>query len=223
MTTNIQQFDYTVTLDSSLLWQYNDAESLQSLIEQKQTWYNDNQEQFWTDWYNDVFNLQTANEFGLSVWSIILNLPYFISDAGIPEINWGFGVNNKNFNNGNFQSQATNINLTTDQQRLMLQLRYYQLTSRGDIVRINEALNTIFPAAFGVGNTCYVIDDLDMTISYVFTFDVPQDVRQVLVQYDLLPRSAGVGIKYRVLSDDIWGFGVNNKNFNNGGFEPQFI
>ena len=63
----IQDFTFSANLLESLLWQYNEAETLQSILQQKQDWYDLNFSQFWDDWYNDVFNLQTANNFGLSV------------------------------------------------------------------------------------------------------------------------------------------------------------
>src|SRR5271170_3537397 len=88
---NIELFDYSVNLLQAILWQYNTAENLQSLLNQKQTWYDVNQEQFWTDWYNNVFNLQTCNDFGLAVWSYILNIPLFLqSDPDVDRPLWGF-------------------------------------------------------------------------------------------------------------------------------------
>lgn len=234
----IQLFDYSVNVIQTLLWQYNDAEALTSLINQKQEWYDENQTQFWTDWYNNVFNLQTCNEFGLSVWSIILNVPLFLAaspDSGRPL--WGFSdwtsapINDYvNFENGNFASNSQTITLSVEEQRLILKLRYFQLTSRGDIVTTNQQLSAEFQACYGEGNTCWILDGLKMFIVAVFTFDVPTAMRQVLVNYDLIPRSSGVGIEYRVLTDPIFGFSdwtstpINNYvNFENGGFVPQFL
>lgn len=103
MTGNIQEFDYSVNLLQSILWQYNDAENLVGLLNKKQSWYNTNQEQFWSDWYNNVFNLATANDFGCSVWGYILGLPLsFDSSPNFNQPIWGFGPFNQNFGNGNF-------------------------------------------------------------------------------------------------------------------------
>lgn len=74
----VQTFDYSVDLLQGVIWQYDEATHLLSLINQKQIWYNTNQTKFWTDWYNNVFNLLTANTFGLSVWSYILNVPLYL-------------------------------------------------------------------------------------------------------------------------------------------------
>jgi hypothetical protein len=75
MSSAIEDFDFSVDILSALLWRQNNATTLQSLLQQKQDWYNENHTQFWQDWYTNVFNLQTANEFGLSVWAQILGIP----------------------------------------------------------------------------------------------------------------------------------------------------
>ena len=235
---NIELFDFSVNVLQALLWQYNTATSLQSLLQSKQTWYDQNQAQFWGDWYNNVFNLQTANDFGLSVWSIILNLPLFIlpsPDADRPL--WGFSdwtpspINDYvNFDNGNFAQGGNAITLSAEEQRLMLKLRYFQLTSRGDIPTTNAQLNAAFQACYGEGNTCWILDGLKMNIIAVFNFNIPYNMREVLVNYDLIPRCDGVEIQYRVLSDPIWGFNdwtstpINSYvNFDNGTFATVFI
>ena len=82
MSGGIQLFDFSVDLLRAILWQYNDATRLQSLLQQKQDWYNEQQTEFWSSWYRDVFNLDTANDFGLAVWSIILEVPLTIGVPG---------------------------------------------------------------------------------------------------------------------------------------------
>jgi len=75
MSTSIEDFDFSVDILSALLWRNNQSANLQSILQQKQDWYAANHEQFWTDWCTNVFNLETANEFGLSVWAQILGIP----------------------------------------------------------------------------------------------------------------------------------------------------
>ena len=81
----IQEFDYSVDLLKAILWQYNESPNLLSLVTQKQEWYTQNQSEFWSDWYTNVFNLQTANLFGLAVWSIILNVPLYVPYVPEPD------------------------------------------------------------------------------------------------------------------------------------------
>src|SRR4051812_32389498 len=101
---DVQQFDFSVDLLRAILWQYTGATNLQALLAEKSDWYFANQQRFWTDWFNDVFDLATANDFGLAVWSIILGQPTYIASGPAPADYpaWGFGAYHKNFGNGNF-------------------------------------------------------------------------------------------------------------------------
>lgn len=215
---NIQEFDYSVNLLQSIIWQYDKASNLISLVTQKQNWYNTNQTQFWTNWYNNVFNLQTANSFGLSVWSYILNLPLFFLSSPEPldKPLWGFNkivgswptLENTYLNfgllpasttkGGNFSTRGVVITLTEEEQRFALRLRYYQLSNRGDVTDVNKFLNyLIMTSTIGWSGTIYMLDNLNMTITYHFTASsFPPNLFLVLQQFDLLPRPAGVQIIY---------------------------
>lgn len=154
---NTQQFDFSVDLLNVILWQYNDATNLLSLLDQKQSWYNTNQTQFWENWYNQVFNLAPWNSqittFGLSVWSIILNMPLFIPIGDVtPTVEWGFNTKPPenaylNFNNAPFPPTQPNINLTPAQQHFLLLLKYFNCTNRGTVTNcpsdyfVNSAAN----------------------------------------------------------------------------------
>jgi uncharacterized protein DUF2612 len=215
-----QEFDYSVDLIQALLWQYNEATRLQLLLTQKNFWYSINHQIFWMDWYTNVFDLRTANLFGLAVWSYILSIPLFVESTPDPfgkpvwgmntfveatafNVGWGY-----NFENGNFTTARSSISLSTEEQRLVLRLRYYQLVSRGatgsnqtSVAGTNEFLSILFAdypkidPDFGV---MYVLDGLDMTITYVFNFSLSESLRDVLTHYDVLPRPAGVEVKYVV-------------------------
>lgn len=230
---NIQDFDYSVDLLLSILWQYNDAVNLQGLITKKQSWYDINQSQFWSDWYGNVFNLVTANEFGLNVWSFILNVPLFIPTQVDPDGKpiWGFNElvsfptyenSYVNFNNGNFSVRNQITVLTLEEQRFILRLRYFQLISRGAIPEINSFLNYLLTtSAISPTGEAWVLDGFNMTMTYVFNFDISENLRIVLTEYDLLPRPAGVGLNYIVWNGMIFGFGSLNQNFTNGCFYPS--
>lgn len=195
MTDTIADFDSSVDLVRALLWQHDNATALRSLIESKQDWYNTNQATFWANWYRDVFNIDTANDFGLAVWGRILNVGLGLqvdSTIGIPH--FGFGIHHRNFNNGNFARATSGEQaLSTDQKRLIIRLRYYQLISRGTVVEINEAMARIF----GDLGQVFVRDPLDMSkITYVFKFTPSSRVRLILDRMNLLPRPSGIGSEY---------------------------
>jgi hypothetical protein len=216
---NIQLFDFSVNLLNAMLWQYNEAENLLSLVTQKQAWYDTNQTQFWQDWYTNVFNLDTANEFGLIVWSLILDIPLFPdSPTDVGKNIWGFGTSWYNFENGNFSYGIDPFSLTLEEKRLLLKLKYFKLTSRCAIPEINAFLAVLFN---GLGPV-YVLDTLLMKIIVIYDFQINLNLARCIRKFDLIPRGSGVGIEYRILPGDNWGFDIYQKNFENGGFAQEF-
>jgi len=209
----VQQFDFIVNVTRSLIWQYNDATNLQSIIENKQTWLDNNVKQFWSDWYTNVYNLETANNFGLSIWAIILGVK-FSSALTAQSLPFNFdGSGGYNFENGAFVPFGDVI-LTTSQKRTILKLRYRQLISNGTIDDIYYAMQSIFP-------TVSMLDDnLDMSI--VMTLPIIPNVEEqyILDNYSfVLPIPAGVKIRYVTGYATYIGFdGQGVQNFYNGNF-----
>ena len=192
MSQKIQTFDFSVNVLRSLLWQYNNAPNLQEILQAKQTFYDQAQEQFWRDWLRNVFNLDTANDFGLSVWSIILDLPLFgqtdDSPANYPA--FGFGAFGLNFDNGNFATDPGAVNrLSTEQRRIILQLRFRQITTDCSVTDINRIIRDVFGEGRG-----HVLDNNNMTITYVFTPALSVTLRDVINQFNVLPRPSGVAL-----------------------------
>lgn len=216
MTDTIQSYDPSVNLLQALLWQYNEASRLQSLAVEKQAWYDGNQASFWSSFYTDIYNLKTANDFGLAIWSILLGQPISFSNIGNPnKINFGFGTPHRNFTRGNFVSNSGyNYVLSTETARILLQLRYFQLTTAGTIPEVNRMLKYVF-ADMGAA---FLLDGNDMTQTYVFIFELNSELKFLFNNYDILPRPAGVGSTYRIEVYESWGFGQYHENFSHGNF-----
>lgn len=205
----IQTFNYSVNLLQSIIWQYDEATHLVSLLNQKQAWYNTNQTQFWQNWFTNVFNLQTANNFGLSVWSYILNIPLFflVEMEASDKPNWGFNAFTTpptlentylNYQNSNFSTIGSVLTLTTEQQRFLLRLKYFQLSNRVDVTDVNTFLNYLISTSnIGWAGNIWMLDNLNMTITYEFTVaGFPPILLQIIQQFDVLPRPTGVSIIY---------------------------
>lgn len=225
----IEQFDLSVDILSALIWERNKSINLQTLLELKQQWYDENQTAFWQDWYRDVFNLQTANNFGLHVWSFILDIPIQLGPPPDPPDKpiFGFDIVPSentyfNFDNGTFSNGGTGYNL--EQKRLILRLRYFQLVTRGAFPEINAFLKAVFshPGTGYVGQV-YGLDGLNMTITYVFTNYIPAGIVSILRNYDLLPRPAGVGLWINVDNGAVFGFDEFAQNFDNGCFMEEVL
>jgi len=187
---NIKQVDSSVNVLQALLWEYSNAPNINSLLNSKAAWYNENQQGFWDDWYNDVFNLATANDFGLAVWSIILGQSLYNNYSGdltTPFV--GFGSGNQNFGVYNFGSVGGgNTIYTTETARLLLQLRYFKLVSSGTVPETNRMLKYLF-SSYG---EAYLVDNHNMTQTYYFLFVIPAEIAYMLDNTDVLPRPAGV-------------------------------
>lgn len=148
-------------ITQAVLWQYSNTSVLSKLIFDKYAWYLLWDEEFWIEWVANVFNLITANDFGLSVWSIILDVPLFLNTGASVDISevWGFNAyvppgvpptllnTYQNFGGSdgtigaNFSAVSSSTILTTEQQRFLLRLKFLKLISRCSVPQTNYNLN----------------------------------------------------------------------------------
>lgn len=186
-----QEFENSVDLLKNIIWQYDDK-NIRILLENKEAWYNKHYKKFWDNWFSDVFDLRTANDFGLSIWGRILDINFFVPEH-------------------------PDITLNTEQKRFICRLRYYQLITRCTIPEVNSIMKDMFTS--DDGGKVYALDPLDMScILYVFTYQPDAAIAFILLKYDLLPRPATVGIDFRIIRYKPFGFGRFNQNFGNAPF-----
>ncbi|EJG2210068.1 TPA: DUF2612 domain-containing protein [Proteus mirabilis] len=210
---NVQQFEFHSDLLKAILWQYEDAENLKKLASFKASHFEKSMVSFWQNWYRDVFNIDTANDFGLSIWSRILDVPLGIdippSDKN--KVGFGFGKKKANFKS-NFRRNADyTLSLTVDQKRMLVRMRYFNLTRSPTVTNINAFLKRFF---WRDDSKVFVLDPLDMTyMYYVFNFNPDERLRVLLENFDLMPRPSGVGVKYRIVTKKAFGVGQHRKNF----------
>jgi len=187
----IQDFNLSADILRSLLWRNNEAPNLTALLQNKQDNFDVEHQEFWDDWITDVFDLRTANEFGLNLWAIILGISIAISsEEEAPNSSWGFGPNRKNFDNGNFSSSAGDLVLSLDEARIVLRLRYYQLTTNCNVFDLNLMLADVF----GDLGPAHVKEAGTLAADYWFLFDVSSILLLVFDNFDILPRPAGVDV-----------------------------
>lgn len=225
---NVRTIDYSTNLTQSILWQYDNATRLVSLVNSKQTWYDVNQSAFFEQWFNDVFwlfNPKGLSTFGAAVWSIILRIPL---QVGIPPDEpgakiWAFD-NPENFDQGAFTSGGSAVRLDIDDQLLLLRLRYYQLVTNGCLGSLPDCVPgvldfvryvfSMYPKYTG---TIGILDHYDMSITYVFSQALPRALSFILDNYDILPRPAGVELNTLISSLPIFSLD-NPENFDQGAF-----
>jgi hypothetical protein len=217
----IKQTVYEIDSAQALLWQYNQAARLESLVLQKQLWIDANVSTSIDAWQKFVFDLETATAEGLYVWSIILNLPLYSTLAPSPAGYPAFGFSAFAFNffgdpsdptpaGSNFAvgSGGAISGLTIEEQRQLLQMRYFQLITNGSVTEINRALAWVF----GEGSA-HVLDNLDMTMTYIFNNNPSPSLINALQQLDVLPRPAAVELNIILGLTYSFGFADYGKNF----------
>lgn len=88
---------YNGDLTQALKWLENNAPQITELVTGYQTWRVTNNDTFWTNWRSAVFNLDTANSFGLMIWCQILGVPSDLVGLVANNYAWAFGEYRKNF------------------------------------------------------------------------------------------------------------------------------
>lgn len=185
-----------IPLKENILWQYEDATRLQSLIESKQAWINTNFVSFGLGWLTSIFNLHTANQFGCVVWAAILNLPSsLIYNPESGRDPWGFGGGRQNFDNGNFDATHVEPAIGLEDARRILRMRYWTQTMSPTVSNINEALKDVF----GDLGAAYVMVDGVMSIKYKFEFALNPLIVSAAQKYDIFPAGAGVKVSFEHL------------------------
>jgi hypothetical protein len=217
----MSDYSCNINLLTALDWQRSNADNFKAFIQAKHDWYQTNFCDEYNNFFDDVFNLDTANDFGLSIWSIILDEKIFGESqparVGYPA--FGFGPNKKNFNNGNFSPGAGgSYSFSTEEKRILLKLKAYILHMSGPVSGGSNSINqSLFRIFDGKKITC--IDNRDMTFTYLLYDATLAGFAIELFNRDLLPRPACIDISL-VLKAGVkaWGFGPNRSNFNNGNF-----
>lgn len=179
-------------IDQALKWMHSNAPNIQSLINQKKDWYGKFSEQFWLDWEESVFDLDTANNFGLMIWCIILGVPSQLFGLYPPTGAWAYGDKRQNFvysggvvpdpnmKGGNFYGGGAFTLLTQQEIRWALKLRYAALVSNGRLSFINYMLNWVFNKGetwdYGSGKYFYVTDVTGTAPAYTNLVAHPEDL-----------------------------------------------
>lgn len=144
--------------------------------------------------YDFIWNVETAVGYGLDVWGRIVGVNRVLQ---IPEGGryLGFeeagGATVDPFNQAPFYSGVpltSNFSLSDDAFRLLIYAKALSNISDGSIKAINQLLLNLFPNR---GN-CYVVDNLDMTMTYMFKFILTPVEAAILEQTGVLPKPVGV-------------------------------
>ena len=181
----------SIPLTDNILWQYDNAPNIKSLIESKQNWYNTNNEQFYNNLIDNFLNINNANDWGLSLWGMVLQVPR------------------------TYNLDGEEITLDKERYRTLIKAKLLLIKMNGTVPEILAYLNFLFKASGRIT----VTDNLDMTVTYRFNFNLSDLQIAILSTANLLPTPAGVKANILTLDNKVFGFnGSNALPFNQGRF-----
>ncbi len=185
---DIPAFDYWLTIIS----QYANSPILTQLIANFSAYVD--QAQNLDAFYDYMFNVATAQGYGLDVWGAIVGVSRTLHIVGTQKY-LGFAeattLSADPFGQSPFYSGApvtSNFNLSDNAFRTLIFAKALANISDGSIKSINQILLNLFPNR---GN-CYVTDGLNMTMTYTFAFKMSSVELAIVSQSGVLPKPTGV-------------------------------
>jgi hypothetical protein len=194
-----------VNVEKTIVSQYATSPTLVQLI-QNMNGYVDPQADF-DAFYAFVWNIQTAQSWGLDILGRIVNVSRQINIPGAV-LNFGFkeGVNYQPFGQAPLYAgtpASTVYSLSDDAYRTLILMKALLNISNNTAPAINRLLQSLFA---GRGR-CYVQDTGQMQIRYVFEFPLLPYEIAILTQSNVVPRPAGVLAQFSQISaGGIFGF-----------------
>lgn len=143
--------------------------------------------------YSGVWDLRTAEGYGLDVWGRIVGVNRILRVPRGGFLGFDEATDAETFGYGIWSGRGTltsNYLLADDAFRRLIFAKAALNITDGSIPAINTALMTLFPDH---GN-CYVRDDGDMAMTYVFGSALSPLELAIVSQSGVLPKPAGVTV-----------------------------
>lgn len=178
-----------INVEETIISQYGNSATITQLVRDMNL-YIDPRADF-DKFYDFVWNVETAQGFGLDIWGRIVNIS---RELQIPDAGPFFGVapDSAPLDQGPFWSgsDATNtFSLADDAYRQLILVKALANISATNAPSLNQLLQNMFA---GRGR-CYVNDLGGMQIRYTFEFQLTGYELAIMTQSGAMPRPAGVG------------------------------
>lgn len=181
--------------DQTIISQFANAGSVGLMVEAFNQWLDPSADL--DAFYDFIWNVDTAQGYGLDVWGRIVGVGRVLSVAsgiyfGFAEAGDATSISPLNDAGPFFSGGATtgNYALTDDGFRVLIYAKALSNICDGSMAAINQVLLKLFP---GRGN-CYVTDGADMTMTFTFDFTpilTPVEFA-IVTQSGALPHPAGI-------------------------------
>lgn len=169
--------------------------------------------------YSYVWNVLTAQGFGLDIWGAIVDIPRTIQGNNL-EDSFGFNQDFEPFNQAPFYDVAQgSVLYTLDDAtyRMLILIKALSNISATNTPTINNIITKLFA---GRGR-CYSMDIGNMQMNYIFEFRLTAFERAILANANVLPHPAGVKVGIYERPPTLFGFkttGNYYQPFNQGVF-----
>ncbi|KHS42980.1 hypothetical protein RN38_18490 [Hafnia paralvei] len=188
-----------INVADTILTQYADSPKLKSMI------YSFNEavgiDGFIDDFYDMIWNIETCGTYGLDVWGKIVVVSRLLTVTE-NKIYFGFGeaksqvpliddpqpFNQAPFYNGN--QLTSTVSLSNDVYRKLIMMKAAANISDCTISNMNKLLMFMF----GERGRCYVRNDGEMVMSYVFEFSLSTAELAIVQSSGALPSPVGVTV-----------------------------
>ena len=145
------------------------------------------------NFYTYIWNLDTAVGWGLDFWGKIVGVGRVLNVATTSFFGFGESSSAEPFDQGIFyngDAGTTNYALSDDAYRTLIYAKALANITDCSIPAINRILLELFPNR---GN-CYVQDNNDMSMTYVFDFSLSPVERAIVLQSGVLPAPTGIKV-----------------------------
>ncbi len=194
-----------IDVEKTIISQYGQSATITQLISNMNS-YLDPSTNF-DDFYDFVWNVETAQGFGLDIWGRIVNVS---RELTIQDVNY-FGFNEAvpgayPFDEAPFydpDNTATQTYLLADPAyRTLILTKALSNISSSNALSINQLLQNLFSQR----GRCYVLDLGNMALQYTFEFLLNEFEFAIMTQSNAIPRPAGVKAYLFTTDAPVFGF-----------------
>lgn len=182
-------------VEATIISQYANSATILQLI-QNMNEYIDPKTNF-DDFYNFVWNVETAQGFGLDIWGRIVNISRILQ---IPEDPLYFGFEEAAPGSYPFDEQPFYNGAGATQAYVLSDDAYRQLILVKALANISAttapSINRILQNLFADSGRAYVIDEGKMRMRYVFEFLLSPYQFAIMTTSGALPHGAGVTVSF---------------------------
>ena len=207
-----------IDVEKTIISQYANSPTIVALVNGMNAWIDPRADI--DNFYKTVWNVDTANGYGLDIWGRIVGVSRFIqldSDLDV------FGFDNTSndwqplsqapFFSGSITGERS-YKLLDDSYRTLILVKAMSNISDGSAPAINQILQNLFA---GRGR-CYVSDTGNMTMQYTFEFFLSEVDMAILSKSGVLIRPAGVLCNLFNIDGSVFGFAEDDEPFNQAPF-----